>query len=1092
MKPLFFIRDYVIFCCLVAAGVFAQQPTGEITGIVTDATGAAIPGAGVEAVNASTGLRWNAVSTSDGTYAFSILPPGTYGLQVRKQGFETLERTGIALSIGQVVRLDLTLKIGSQTQTVVVTGSAPLLESETASTGQVISTKPINDLPLNGRNFLQLAKLTAGVAEPKPGDRAAAGGSFQANGVRAQLNNFLLDGVDNNAKIVDQQNSSPVVIQPSVDALQEFKVETNNYSAEYGYSAGAVVNASIKSGTNQLHGDAFEFLRNDYLDARNFFSNPTARKPVLQQNQFGGTLGGPIIRNRAFFFGSYERTSTNRGSTYVVTVPTAAIRSGDFTGQPTIYNPATTVQTSPGVYTRTAFANNRISPTLFDPAAAKLLSLIPLPTNPSASINNYVSSPTNTVRANRLDFKQDTQFSPADTLFARYSYFGANAVTYGPFPAPLVGSTSFQTAPKEDLGNGAATGETHIFSPAVVNEARVGYNRIQDFLSPFVKDTIAAQYGLGGIPTQPGATGLPSISISGFSNLGEATFLPNQKISEVITAEDHVSWTTGRHLLRFGGSYRWVRSWFNISSSARGSYNFSGAFTQNPSKPAGTGSGFADFLLGIPAGASLSNFVSGDLRYHYFGGFIQDDWKLTPNLTINLGVRYELWTQPIERHDQQANFLTNLARLIYPNDKIPAGAPSLTAPIPSGVGRRSLMKTDTNNVAPRLGLALRATSNTVLRAGAGVFFADDPAIGASARPVANPPFFRSVSYPTDQITPVLHLATGFPSDALAQNVNISAATLSAFAVDLKQGYVYHWSFGVEHQLYNWLLDLNYVGTRGNDLPLTYNVNQPLAGPGSVASRRPYAGLGDINFTRPMDTTSYNALETRVEHRYQNGLALLGSYTFSRSIDIGGESLIGDLSLRNAANIKAERGLSSGDQRHRFVSSVLYDLPVGTGRRFQIPNRIVNAIIGNWQLNAIVTARTGQPFTPTLGTSTANTGAPRPDRLRDGNLPSDQRTITAWFDKTAFAQPALYRFGNAGRNILIAPGAVNLDASVFKDFPLRVLGEQGQLQFRAESFNALNHPQFGTPNSRVDLAQGGTITGLSANMREVQFGLKLMF
>ena len=718
--------------------------------------------------------------------------------------------------------------------------------------------------------------------------------------------------------------------------------------------------------------------------------------------------------------------------------------------------------------------------------------MIPQPTISNQAINNYVSSPTDTARANRLDFKQDTQISQADSLFARYSYFGLNSINNGPFPAPLVGSSTFQTAPKQDVGNGAAVGETHIFTPAIVNEARVGYNRIQDFLSPFVTGNIASQYGLGGIPLQPGATGLPNMSISGFATLGEATFLPNQKISEVITAEDHVSWNAGRHFIRFGGSYRWVRSWFNISSSARGSYTFSGAFTQNPSRPAGSGSGFADFLLGIPSNGSLSNFVDGDLRYNYGGAFIQDDWKITPNFTLNLGIRYELWSQPVERQNQQANFLTNLTRLIYANNKAPDGAPSITGPIPDGLNQRSLMKTDTNNIAPRLGLAYRATANTVIRAGAGVFFADQPSIGASARLVANPPYFRSVSYPTDQINPILHLSTGFPANALSQSINLSAATLSSFAADMKQAYVYHWSFGVQQQVRNWLLDVNYVGTKSNDLPLTYNVNSAFAGAGSVASRRPYAGLGDINSTLPMDTSTYHALEARVEHRYSNGLSVLASYTFSRLIDIGGESLIGDLSLRNARDVKAERGLSTGDQRHRFVSSVLYDLPIGRGKKVNLQNPIANAILGNWQLNGILTIRSGQPFTPTLGTSTANTGVARPDRISDGNLPSDQRTISGWFDKSAFSAPALYNFGNAGRNILIGPGASNLDASLFKSFPVRALGEAGQIQIRGELFNSLNHPQFAAPNSRVDIPQGGTITLLSANMREIQFGLKILF
>ncbi len=587
-----------VMLCLISA-VLAQQPTADVTGLISDATGAAIPAAAIEIVNIDTGLHWDTTSNESGNYVFTSLPPGNYRISIRKQGFEASARSAFELTVGQRARLDFQLKVGNVTDTVEVTGSAPLLESATSSMGQTITTKPINDLPLNGRNFLQLAKLSMGVMEPKPGDRGTAGGSFVANGVRAQFNNFMLDGVDNNAKIVDQQNSSPVVIQPSVDALQEFRVETNNYSAEYGYSAGAVVNATIKSGTNALHGTAFEFLRNDALDARNYFANPAARKPVLQQNQFGGVIGGPVVKNRAFFFGSYEGTRINRGSTIVTTVPTAALRMGDFTGQPTIYDPRSSVPAG-ATFARTAFQNNKIPTDRLDPAALKLLAALPLPTIPNQSSNNYVVSPTNTNRAQRADMKTDYQISQNDSLFARYSYFTAQTVTHGPFAPPLIGSTNFQTAPKDNIGNGAAIGETHVFKPTLLNDVRIGYNRIQDFLSPFVTENVNSQFGLGGIPVQAGVTGLPSISISGFATLGEATFLPNDKISETITAQDHIAWTTGKHFIKLGGDYRWVRSWFKISSSARGSYTFNGAFTQNPQKTAGSGSGLADFLLASP------------------------------------------------------------------------------------------------------------------------------------------------------------------------------------------------------------------------------------------------------------------------------------------------------------------------------------------------------------------------------------------------------------------------------------------------------------------------------------------------------------
>jgi hypothetical protein len=1083
----------LVLMTILTTASFAQQPTAQITGIITDASGAVIPEARIVAANINTGVEAVTQSTESGNYVFPNLPVGTYKLSVQKQGFSKVERPDIVLAVSQAARIDFTLAVGSTTETVEIHASPPLLEASSASVGQLIESKAVSDLPLNGRNFLQLAKLSSGVLEAKPGDRAIQGGSFIANGVRAQLNNFLLDGVDNNAKIVDQQNSSPVVIQPSVDAVQEFRVETNNYSAEYGYSAGAVVNAVIKGGTNTVHGTAFEFLRNDFLDARNYFATAGTPKPVLRQNQFGGTAGGPLVKNKAFLFGSYERTSINRGITYVSSIPTPAQRTGDLSGLAPIYDPNTTAALGGGIFSRSLFAGNRIPSIRIDPAASKILAALPLPTSRSANINNFVTSPTSTNRANRLDFRHDLQISDKDSLFARYSYFSGDLITPGPFPAPIIGSNTFQTAPKTDLGNGAALGETHVFQPNLVNEFRLGYNRIQDFLTPFVTTNVNSQFGLGGIPEQAGVTGLPNISVSGYAALGEATFLPNNKISEVITAEDHVSWTLGNHSLKLGGSYRWVRSWFSISSSARGSYTFSGAFTQNPQRPGGTGSGLADLLLGIPATSGLSNLINGDLRYNYWGGFIQDDWKLSSKLTLNLGLRYELWSQPVERHDQQANFLTNMTKLVYPNDVVPPGIPSsIAANIPSGIGSRSLMKTDTNNFAPRVGLAYQAARNTVVRSGFGVFFADDPAIGASARLVANPPFYRNVTYATDQITPIVFLSSGFPANALSGNINLSAASLSSFAADLKQAYVYHWSFGLEQQWKSYLFEANYVGTKGNDLVSTYNVNQPFAGPGSVASRRPYQGLGDINLTVPLDTSSYNALEARVEHRYTSGFSLLISYTYSKTLDIGGESLVGDLSLRNARNVKAERSLSSGDMRHRFVTSALYDLPFGRDRHFTIGNRLLNAIAGDWQLNGIVTLRGGQPFTPTLGTSTANTGVARPDRIANGNLSSDQRSVNQWFDKAAFTTPALYNYGNAGRNVLIGPGAANLDLSLFKSFPLPFLGEGRQLQFRAESFNLLNHPQFTNPNTRVDIPQGGTITTLSNDMREIQFALKVVF
>ncbi len=1068
-----------------------QQPTAQVTGLVTDSTGGVIPDADIRVTNVDTGVRVDATSNESGNYAVSNLAPGDYQITVMKDGFTTVHRGGINLVVSQVARLDFSLSVGSTKDTIEIKATAPLLESSTASLGQVIETRAVSDLPLNGRNFLQLAKLSTGVLEPKPGDRNAAGGSFIANGVRAQLNNFLLDGVDNNAKVVDQQNSSPVVVQPSVDAVQEFKVETNNYSAQYGYSAGAVVNATIKGGTNQLHGGVFEFLRNDLFDARNYFASPDAVKPELRRNQFGGTLGGPIVRNKAFLFGSFEQTRERDGITYVTTVPTAAMRAGDFTGQPVIFDPNTTKNLGGGIYSRTAFPNNKIPLSRFDPAALKLLAIFPSATT-GGSFNNYVVSPVQSLTTNRFDFRHDFQISQSDDLFARYSYF-TNDYTYpGPFAPPLVGSTTFQNSVKATLGNGAGFGETHIFNGRMVNEFRAGYNRIQDNLDPFVNDYIDDQFSLGGIPRQPGVSGLPSISISGLTTIGEATFLPNSKISEALTFEDHVSLLVGAHSLKFGGSYRFVRSWYAISSAARGTYNFNGGFSQDPQNRSKTGAGLADFILGVPNSSGISNFLQGDLRNKYYGLFLQDDWKVSTRLTLNVGLRYEVWTQPVERTDRQANFFLADRKLAFADNKVPDGVPaSVVENVPGGIGSRSLMKSFYTNLAPRLGFAYQASSSFVVRGGAGVFYADTPFIGASGRLPANPPYAISNTYATDNITPIVLLSSGFPAGAVTA-LDFNSVNLVSFAPDLRNGTVYHWSLGVQKQIGQFVFDANYVGTRAVNMPLGYNANQAFAGPGSVASRRPYPGFNNITMQIPAGVSRYNAMEMRAERRYSSGFSLLASYTFSRSLDNGGEQLIGDLNLRNVQNINWEYSLSAGDVRHRFVASALYDLPFGRSRRFDLKNAIANAVAGGWQLNTIVTLRTGQPFTPSLGVSSANTGDARPNRIGDGNLPGGQRSILNWFDKSAFAAPPQYQYGNAGRNILFAPGAANVDLSLFKRFALTKVTDRAELQLRAEAFNFLNHPQFGRPNSRVDIAQGGTITGLSTSMRQMQFGLKFLF
>jgi hypothetical protein len=1070
---------------LIPGGVCLAQVTGEITGRITDASGSIVVGASVEVTNAQTNVRHSVTSTNAGYYTQTLLPPGEYRVVVRMQGFKQ-EARNVTLEVQQVSRLDFVLQLGAVNESIEVVAVSPLLESSNASIGQVIDTQAVSDMPLNGRNYLDLAKLAIGVAEAADGDRAATGGAFVANGVRSDLNNFILDGVDNNAKIVDLSSNTNVVVQPSVDALMEFKVETNTYSAEYGHSAGAVVNATIRSGTNKYHGTVFEFLRNDKIDARGYFLPATNPTPELRRNQYGATFGGPVRKNKTFFFGSWQGTRQNSAADSIVeTLPSDALRAGNFTGQKVINDPAQTVPNATGTgYVKFPFPDNIIPTNRISSAAAMLLAPLPLP-QVATPANNYVASPLTRLRRDQWDQRGDHNFSDADRLFVRYSYYILNYVNPGPLPPPIIGSTSFQQSINDQSGHNAVLGETHVVNSAVVNDFRAGYNRVSNALAPFVQENLFAQFGFGYIPPASGLAGLPTIAITGYSNLGEAGFLPDAKGSDTFQANDGVSWNKGSHFLKAGGEYRWVRSRYHIWGNARGSFTFNGAFT---------GNSFADFLLGDTSTATISSVFIGALAYKYAGAYINDDWKVTPKLTLNLGFRYELTTPPFERNDLQANFVVGPNKLIYPHNRIPATTPaSVAMNIPGGYDSRGLIEPRYKNFAPRLGFAYQLFRGTAIRAGAGLFYADAFAKGASSRPPANPPFRVNNSYTTDQIHPNVAFDSGFPANAVDPTVlDPSATTFLAWNPEMGVPVVYHWSFSVQQQISRFLLDTSYVGTKGTHLELQRNINQPYAGAGSTASRRPYQGFADMTFTDSMGNSSYHALQVRLQRRYANGISLLASYTFSRTIDLGNGGLIGDLAVRSVTNVYWERAASTSSIPHRFVFSYTYALPIGRQRRIRPANKLLEAVAGDWQWNGITTIRSGRPFTPILAVSSANTGTARPDRIRDGSVPSDQRSVNRWFDLGAFTTPVQYNYGNSGRDTVYGPGAANFDVSLFKRFELRKLGEAGQMQVRFEGFNVFNHPQFGTPVANVTVPAAGTITTLSTNMRQLQAGLKILF
>ena len=1091
-------RALVTLLLVLTATTVAHAQTARITGTVSDPTKAVVPGATLTVVNADTNDTRAAVSNEHGQYNVPFLPSGRYTVTCELQGFQKVRREGIVVETDNEVRVDFDLRAGEITESVLVVGT-PVLAADTSSVGQVVTGQTISDLPLNGRNFLQLARLATGVLESATGDRAAEGGAFVANGARSVLNSFMLDGVDNNARIVDQQNSSNVVSQPSVDALSEFSIQTNNFSAEYGQAAGAVINATLRSGTNSVRGVGFEFLRNDAFDARNPFA-PASEEKRLNRHQYGGTVGGPVRRDRMFFFASWETTDENRGTDYRQTVPTIAQRAGDFggfvnnQGRPVIiYDPATTRPNPNGTgFIREPFLNNQIPATRIHPLARRLLELLPEP-NLAELTGNYVVTRDAVRMRHQFDTRVDHSFSTNSKLYVRYSMTNRDDGIPGPYEAPLIGTTQFQQAIKDQFAHNLAIGQTQVLGRNRVNELRIGYNRIRDDLFPWVTDTTPAGFGFTGIPEIAGVTGLPRIAIGGFSNIGEAAFLPNFKISEVTQAGDTFSFLQGRHAFKAGANYRFIRSFFDISGQARGFYNFTGGFSQNPQARANSGSGLADFLLGIPSTTQLSRTLVGDIRYHYFAGYLQDDWRASQRLTLNLGVRYELFTHPYERQGQQANLLLDQLKLIYVDNNVPPSIPTaFTTTAPEGVSKTTLMRNDTNNVAPRLGFAYKLRDRTVVRGGAGIFYGDHPTIGASGRLPANPPFQVNVTYATDSITPIVTLDSGFPANAL-DPVFSPFLTLNAWDPNAPQAQAYHWNANVQHELPWVVVEIGYTGSHGTKLSVNWDPNAPLPGPGSVASRRPYPQFGSIGGVKYDGDSDYHAGHVRIERRLRDGLSIIGHYTFAKSIDLGGANFIsGDLVYRDPRNIELDRGLSSFDVRHNMVLSYIWDIPIGSGRRLDVQNPWLNAIAGGWQFNGITTARSGTPFTPVLSFNPAQSGHARPDRIGDGNLPRDERSPERWFDPSAFAAAVPFNIGNAGRNILIGPGAFNTDFGLFKRFRFDHAPRAREVQIRIEAFNVFNEAHYAQPNATVDLLDAGRITAIVGTMRELQLGVKFLF
>jgi hypothetical protein len=1078
---------------LLPIALYGQADTGTIAGTVLDTSGAVVPNCTVTLTQVGTDTKATVKTDQQGNYVATPLRIGSYTVTVEASGFKTETRTGIVLRVQDRLRVDFTLQIGSVSETINVHEAAPVVDTDTSALGSVITSQQITDLPLNGRDYTQLATLTTGVVKitengggingatsPTNGN---AGGAFAVNGTRGNLNNFLLDGIDNNSN-----DNAGNILQTNVDAIQEFKIQTSNYSAEFGRSGGAVINAVIKSGTNEFHGTAFEFLRNSALDARGFFAPADQPKAPFRQNQFGGTLGGPFRRNKAFFFVDYQGTRIGTSQVDISTVPTPAEIGGDFSGLlgqgVQIYDPKSTTIVN-GQTIRTPFAGNIIPVQELDPISHNVAQLYPAPNVPGALTNNYVINAPGNEQIDQGDARVDYNITDRQQIFSRFSISQTNRFQQPPLPG-LADGGSYSTGQYIDDTRGAVIGHTLTITPNIVNEIRIGFNRAHyiDNTPAYGQKYPPPGLAVPGVPDNATINGLTLFSPNGYHRLGEPGYTPTTSTSQEFQYGDTLSIVHGRHSLKMGPQVRF--SQFNLFQigQPRGQFSFSGQFTaDSPSSGDGTGNGLADMLLGLPVNSTISTLTYFGNRQHTYGAFIQDDFKVSPTLTLNLGLRYD-YTSPIfEAHDQQSNFDFATGQLVV------AGKNGAS---------RGLVTTDKNDFAPRLGLAWNVFKNTVIRAGYGRFFSyQEIRTGDPLQLAYNLPFFYQPTFISDGITPILTVSGGFPPLNPSQAVDASVtASGDGVGSHLHAPVLDEWNFNIQHQFPgNILFEVAYVGSKSTHLQTLLDPNQdPVPGPGDIQSRRRYPQYGPFTDIVNRGNSSYHALELKGEKRLSNGLMFLSAFTYSKSMNDQPEICCSSPWPQNSFDVAADRGPSDFDEKFRWVSSFDYQIPVGKGQRFVGSSRVGDLILGGWHLGGIFTVRSGFYFSPQIGYDPSNTGSQgllRTDRTCDGKFPSSQRSVNLWFDITCFPSPSGYAFGNAGKNVLIGPGGVTSDVDLRKIFNIT---ERQNLEFRVEFFNAFNHAVFAQPDNFITDGPGaaGVITSTVLPQREIQFAMKLHF
>ena len=1109
----------LIIPLLLSVPGFSQVNTASLSGLVIDPSSAAVSNVTVKVTNPATGYIRTVTTDNAGYYSIQNLPIGQYTVHVEQPGFDAIEEK-VTLDVAEKGRRDFSLHVGSTEQTVEVQAQATGLSPDDASIGTVIGQQTIEQTPLYLRNWDDLLRIVPGVqiarfTQQSGATSAGRTGDFNVNGVHSLQNNFILDGIDNNTFSENVQELSSEAAHPSVDVIAEFNIITNPYSAEYGRAPGAAVSVNTKSGTNQFHGLAYEYVRNQYFDANDFFSDRNHLvKPENNQNQFGGSFGGPILKNRLFGFFNYEGTRIKQGVSRTATVPLDNERIGDFSpatgaqvgvSYPTIYDPQ---KGQP-------FANNQIPQGRIDPVVAKLIALFPEPNLPG-ELNNFTRNALAQDKNDSYNGRVDWTPSSSDTIFGRYNYSNRFRFIPGYFGGLADGSSTSAWGRQFLKNHSFVLGWTHIVSPSIVNDFRFGWIRNFSFAEqdPFALPQYAGSF-VPGVPVNPSiGGGVPLTTFSNFAFLGSPDFLPKQQVPQQFQYNDTLSLMHGTQTFKIGASlYLPMRNFFQDEPGMRGDLTFNGIFTcqRDVSSQciANTGFPYADGLLGQVQSSQLTNVHFVDQRLWMASGFFEDDWKVTPKLTLNLGLRYDFVTPTLEGKNQMANFDPDSGSLVFARS--------------GGLRSRGLVDPNHTNFGPRIGFAYSPDQKTVIRGGYGVYYTLFERIGSEDQLGLNPPFLinKTPSAASTSTTPVMIAQNGFPSTFLdPSTINLNDLTsfhIRAVNPHDPAPYVQQWSFGVQRAIgSNWTAEINYVGTKSTHLDTLSDFNQPLISGNTVRTQKdpntgvtvpvvPYSNFGYIEYSNSIGYGSYNGLQASLTRRFQNGLSLRSAYTYSHSLDNAPEELeTNSGAAPNGRNQSAWYGSSDFDIRNRVSVSYVYELPFGHGKSM-LNHGPLSWILGDFRTSGVYTFYSGHPFTVNAGDTLSTaldpygqaTATPfvtgKPHIVGDPNCwffasgnPSCSKLASNLSD--AFTLPAAGQFGNSGRNTLDGPRTNVFDAALLREIPL----EPVNIELRWEVFNVTNTPEFGQPDNNFSSAAAGSITTLSGDPRVMQFALRFSF